>query len=83
MQMYSAEDSIEFGWSSESNTNPTEADFVQNGLYCQSGLAYQSSEYGARCSSFKEQRFKGKVIEYPYACDPSDQTNTCELFFDV
>jgi hypothetical protein len=72
MQLYGADDGTEFGWSSESDTNPKQSDFIQNGLYCQSGLAYQSSEYGARCTSFKEMKFKDEVIEYPYACDPSD-----------
>jgi hypothetical protein len=62
MPLYSAEDGTEFGWESSSSTNPTEADFRQNGLYCMSGLAYQSSEFGARCSSFKEMKFKDKVI---------------------
>lgn len=28
-------------------------------------------------------KFNGKVIEEPYVCDPSNQANFCELYFDV
>ena len=46
-------------------------------------MAYQSSEYGAKCSSFKQMEFDGEVIEYPYKCDPSDQEKLCSLMFDI
>ena len=28
-------------------------------------------------------RFKGQVIEEPFACDPTNQLNQCELYFNV
>jgi hypothetical protein len=30
---------------------------MKNGLFCESGLAYHSSEFGAKCTSFTEMKF--------------------------
>jgi hypothetical protein len=52
LPLYSQEDGTIFGWySNASVTNLTLADYTQNGKYCASGLAYQFSPFGAKCTS--------------------------------
>lgn len=83
MPIYSQEDGTVFGWKASSNDEPTEADFLLNGKYCQSGLAYPINENSARCTSFKEMRFDDKVIEEPFPCSPRKQEKTCALHFNI
>lgn len=70
--MYSQDDDTTFGWEAEDNKNPTLEDFKKNGKYCSSGLAYPVDDDEARCTSFKQMKFNGKVTPYPYACNPED-----------
>ena len=59
MSIYSQDDGTKFGWYSANTDTPTLDDFMQNGKYCASGLAYPYSANGARCTSFKEMKFGG------------------------
>jgi hypothetical protein len=83
MSIYSQEDGTRFGWESASENSPTLADFEKNGKYCASGLAYPYSKDGARCTSFKEMKFDGGIIEEPFLCDPTNQDKQCMLYFDI
>lgn len=83
MPIYSQEDYTTFGWKASNNKEPTEKDFMINGKYCQSGLAYPVNDYTAKCTSFKEMKFAGKVIEEPFACNATNQNFTCQLFFNI
>lgn len=52
LPLYSQDDDTIFGWySNASVANLTLADYTQNGKYCASGLAYQFSQFGAKCTS--------------------------------
>lgn len=83
MPIYSQEVGTLFGWKSVDNDNPTEADFIQNGKYCETGLAYPVNKDTARCTDFKEMTFDDKVTNQPFACNPSDQSKMCKLYFNI
>ena len=81
--MYSQADGDSFGWHSEDENNISIEDFIQNGKYCESGLAYPASKDKGVCTKFKRMDFNDEEVAYPYACDPSDQTKTCKLIFEI
>ena len=56
---------------------------MQNGKYCESGLAYPYNKNGARCTSMKEMKWNGNVLDQPYACNPKELDIQCELYFDI
>lgn len=60
-------------------------DYARNGRYCKSGLAYQGTRTEAVCADAAETeiRYKGEVLESPYACDPTDAEAFCEIHFKV
>ena len=80
--MYSQGNDAKFGWkpagNAANNNNPTEADYIRNGLFCESGLAYPISANEARCTTFKEMKFydhvskESVVIDEPFACIPNN-----------
>ena len=70
--LYSKIDGDTFGWSSKDENAISIEDFIQNGKYCESGLAYPASIDKGVCTKFKSMEFDDKPIEAPYACDPSD-----------
>ena len=43
MEVYYADIGDKFGWYSESETEPVEADYMRNGMHCKTGLAFQSA----------------------------------------
>ena len=49
MSVYSRDVGTVFGWYSSSKLNPSEKDFMQNGMFCKSGLAYNSNMNEATC----------------------------------
>jgi len=49
MKVFLAEEQTKFGWYSNDTLNPTPDDFKRNGLYCKSGIAYQSNVGEATC----------------------------------
>ena len=81
LDMYSQDIGETFGW--EAPDEPQPEDFIKNGQYCVSGLAYPISKYEARCASFKEMRFKDKVIEEPFKCNPTDPKVKCKLYIQI
>ena len=81
--LYSQEDGASFGWHSEDEDNISIDDFIQNGKYCESGLAYPASKDKGVCTKFKHMEFDDKEIPYPYSCDPSDQKKVCKIKFEV
>ena len=83
LSLYSQPEGTKFGWFSESEDEPTLEDFKQNGKYCESGLAYPYSQYGARCTEMKEMKWDGAVLEQPYPCNPTQIDKKCELHFEI
>jgi len=72
MPLYSQSFGVKFGWKASDNNNPTEKDFMSNGKYCESGLAYPISDNEAKCTVFKEMKFNDTVVDAPYLCNPVD-----------
>lgn len=70
---YEAVDGTTFGWSQISANISTE-DYVRNGLFCESGLAYNAANNTARCTSTTTHNWNGSPTMYPYKCDPTDLT---------
>ena len=83
MELYSADNFVEFGWYSESETKPLLQDFKDNGRFCKSGVAYPTSPYDAKCTSTEMIKWDGDILESPYACDPENQDISCELHFKI
>lgn len=88
--MYSQDVGETFGWETkkkesqdkelqnkESEDQPTSEDFMRNGMYCTTGLAYPISKFEARCAAFKEMKFDDSVISAPFKCDPKDPKKKC------
>ena len=57
--MYSQGEGSTFGWKSADPNNIISDDFINNGKYCETGVAYPLSEFEGRCTSFKEMKFNG------------------------
>jgi hypothetical protein len=51
MKKYDAKDGKTFGWYQADPNNIVYADFVKNGKYCESGLAFNSAINTAKCTS--------------------------------
>jgi hypothetical protein len=71
-------DGIQMGWYSESATAITIEDYIQNGKYCESGLAFPSFTdktnttltYWGNCTSVDKITFNGTLLDEPYPCNP-------------
>lgn len=83
MELYKAESLVEFGWYSDSESNPSLQDFETNGRFCKSGVAYPSSPYVAKCTTTEMIKWNGEILASPYACDPENQDISCELHFKI
>ena len=79
--MYSQDVGETFGW--EAPDAPTYKDFIRNGMYCTTGLAYPISKFEARCARFKEMKFDGRTLAEPFECNPSDPTKKCQLYIEI
>lgn len=74
MPKYDAVDGTTFGWSQNASTSITIDDYLRNGLFCESGLAYNAANNTARCTSANGLNWNGSPTMYPYKCDPTDLT---------
>lgn len=90
LPLYSQDHFTKFGWESADYKNPTYEDFKYNGQYCKSGLAFpdwnsteEGNEYTARCTSTDHIKFNHNRTEAPYKCDPTNNLEFCQLFFNV
>jgi hypothetical protein len=83
LPLYSQDHGTYFGWYSKDWKNPTYEDFKYNGQYCKSGLAFPYDRYTARCTTTDHISFKHRQIVTPYQCDPRDNENKCQLFFNT
>jgi hypothetical protein len=84
MPMYQAPDGTTFGWfSKNNNANPTEDDYIANGKFCITGMAFNSNLNEATCTSATNVTFNGKVLKSPYPCDPTDPTKKCRTYFNT
>ena len=87
--MFSQPEDAKFGWQASNNNNPTEADYIRNGLFCESGLAYPINSNEARCTTFKHMKFydydtkQKEIIADPFPCKPNNQGHECELYFNI
>jgi len=81
--VYSMDVGTKFGWHSENSSFPTEADFVKNGQFCVSGMAYPYSDNGAKCTRTNNISQNGLVLENPYKCNVTNPNNLCYLNFSV
>jgi len=76
MKIYSQEEGTTFGWKDSKNgaDTPTLEDYITNGKFCTSGLAYPINQHEARCTTFDHMKFDGKKLDdnEVFKCDPSD-----------
>lgn len=83
MAKYKASDNSTFGWySSPANKNSID-DYKRNGLFCESGLAYNSALNKATCTSATTMMFDDAETVYPYKCDPTDPAKDCSITFKI
>ena len=80
IETYSQENEHKFGWLQQGD-KPTLEDHTHNGRYCKSGLAYESAPGEAQCVETQNIKFKGKVLEEPYACEAEDPFFKCQIVF--
>lgn len=52
MAVFNEDDGVKFGWKGEADTI-VEDDFKRNGMFCKSGMAFNSAENEATCASAK------------------------------
>ncbi len=84
MPMYQSPEGTTFGWfSKNNNANPTENDYIANGKFCDTGMAFNSALNEATCTSATNVTFNGRVLRSPYPCDPTDPTKKCRIYFDT
>ena len=43
----------------------------------------KSGPQEANCTSIDHVEFKGKEIQAPYACDPTDNSEMCKFYFNI
>lgn len=82
LPLYSQDHGTRFGWQS-ATSNPTFEDFQFNGQYCKSGLAYPENSLTARCTSTDHIKFNSRKTASPYQCDPTNNQDKCQLFFNI
>jgi hypothetical protein len=70
MKKFSKADGTTFGWKQEKSKISIQ-DYMKNGLYCESGLAYNSANNTAKCTSTTQLTWDNKPTVYPYTCDPT------------
>ena len=84
MPMYQQPVGTTFGWFSKNNNlNPTEADYIANGKFCSTGMAFNSNLNEATCTIGTYVSFNGRNLSEPYPCDPSDPTKKCRIYFNT
>merc|ERR1711957_694962 len=64
-------------------TTPDLEDYRRNGMYCVTGLAYNSAENEATCVDTSEVVFRDQVLDNPYKCDPTHPEERCYIKFDT
>ena len=62
MAVFNEDDGAKFGWKGEADTI-VEDDFKRNGMFCKSGMAFNSAENEATCVSAKQIKFADKAID--------------------
>jgi hypothetical protein len=73
LPLYSQEKGTTMGWKSDNPlSNLTADDFMINGKYCKSGLAFPIDEFKGNCSATDHIKYDNKIIRSPYECDPTD-----------
>ena len=71
------------GWKSDNPlTNLTADDFLINGKYCKSGLAFPLDEFKGNCSATDHIKYNGLKVKAPYECDPTNQAARCWLNYN-
>jgi len=61
-------------------------DYIQNGKYCESGLAYNSDVDEAKCSATNRVSHTSNPtvsIADPYVCSPMNPNEKCKLEFEI
>jgi len=77
------------GWYSASATNITYNDYLMNGKYCASGLAFpifnkdNTLTYTGNCTATDRIFYNGTNLTYPFPCDPTQQNKVCQLFYNA
>ncbi len=71
------------GWKSASTTNYTYAEYEINGRYCKSGLAFPTGKTSGNCTATDRIVYLGKNLTKPYSCDPINQANVCQLYYNA
>lgn len=93
MKLYNADKGALFGWESADQLNPTEAEYERNGLYCKSGLAFQSESNQAMCIDLETEDdakkdqfgifFQEEKLDRPYKCAPKNPSDKCVIKFEI
>mgnify|MGYP003331206010 CR=1 FL=1 len=86
MSMYSGKDFATFGWAFTGKDQAySKEDYIQNGKFCESGLAYNSSLNEAKCTStvIVNHGDSEVAISDPYLCSPMNPNDKCKLKFIV
>lgn len=72
------------GWKSDNPLNNLTADdYMINGKYCKSGVAFPLNQYVGNCSATDNIQFEGVKLQAPYKCDATNQTKRCSLFYNA
>jgi len=83
LPLYSQEKGTTMGWKSDNPlTNLTADDFLINGKYCKSGLAFPLDEFKGNCSATDHIKYNGLKVKAPYECDPTNQAARCWLNYN-
>ena len=83
LPLYSQDHGTRFGWQSDDWENPSFEYYHYIGQYCKSGLAFADDEFTAKCTTTDHIKFLGNKITSPFACDPSENSEQCQLFFNT
>lgn len=71
------------GWKSDNpQSNLTVEDYIQNGKYCKSGLAFPITEFIGNCSATDRIVYNNTNVTAPYECNPTNQFQRCWLFYN-
>jgi hypothetical protein len=84
--MYSSKDFKTFGWAFTGKDQAySKQDYIQNGKFCESGLAYNSALNEAKCTSTFQVLHDSEVnpISDPYLCSPMNPNEKCRLKFEI
>ena len=80
LQKFSQSNGTTFGWSS--TQSDAALDGLQNGKYCSSGFARESTTNTATCMTITQISSNLGVQTSPYQCTATDTTNTCDYYYD-